>query len=537
MNVNSVRNIIKRLTAIMMIIAVFGVSIQSSAASYVSYHPSTSKIYSNNIHEHNYNGTTKVSNSYMCTGTDGTVTRVENFGDVILIEKYNSKYQIVMQGTVKFELSKFGGFYSGSAYNYILFGQDNPDQKKDKEVLRLVRYTKDWRRVDSASWYDCNTTTVFDGCNSSFCESNGYIYARFGHTTYKDGDGFKHQSVMALCYNNATGKIEADFNTVSGADWGSIENIGATYMESNAGKISFVDHSLTKPYSVLLSAYNNTIGKDVIKGGAKFLAKFGARDALTTDIPEFTIGGISSSPQQYIVVGTTRPFDGSSANMNVFIETVPKSSMTYGSVKVSYATGHAYGVTDTAMTPYIVKINESLFAVLWEERKGYSDEGKVHYMYIDGYGQRIGDTAVIDGCLSDCQPVVFGKDIVWYTTNGNSVKIYSIPSSASNVTTNNYSTNTTVNKADFSVVYDYNYYMNTYPDMRVLYSNDRDGALRHFLTVGMAEGRVASPYFNVKVYMNNYPDLRAVYGNNYPQYYQHYINVGYAEGRNAITAR
>ena len=71
--------------------------VQALAATYVSKHLSSSTVYSNNIHDHNYSSVSSVADSYMCTGNDGTVTRVENFGDVILVEKYNSKYQITMQ--------------------------------------------------------------------------------------------------------------------------------------------------------------------------------------------------------------------------------------------------------------------------------------------------------------------------------------------------------------------------------------------------------------------------------------------------------
>lgn len=530
-------NMTKRIISVIMVVLclVINMPVSVSAASYVSTHNSSSTVYSNNMHDHVYSSVAKVANSYMCTCPDGTVARVENFGDVILIEKYNSKYKMTMQGTVKFELSKFGGFYAGANYFYLVFGQDNPEQKKDKEVVRIVRYTKNWQRVDSASLYDCNTSEIFSLCNTAFCEYNGLLYVRTGHKSYKDNNGFTHQAAMTICYDTVKGKILSNFNTVNNADWGSIENIGATYMEANAGKISFADHSLTNPYCVLLSNYKAGAVWNTMSYGVSFLANLGKRGALNTSIPEFTIGGVSSSAQQYIVVGASQPMDGSSYNMNVFVEVVPKNSFRYESVKISYLTGYAYGSTVSASNPYIVKINDNLFAILWEERIGYTDSGKVHYTYIDGNGNRLCDPASIDGCLSDCQPVLFGNDIVWYTTNGNSVKLYTIPASTKNTTNNNYSTNTNVNNNDFSLVYDYNYYMNNYPDIRVLYSNNPDGALQHFINQGMLEGRQASPYFNVTIYMNNYPDLKAVYGNNLPAYYQHFMKQGNAEGRNAMT--
>lgn len=521
------------------LIFIFCLTMSSSdgllAAGYVFVHPSSSTVYSNNIHDNVYTSIKPVPNSYMCANPDGTVSRVENFGDVILVESYNSKYKMTMQGTIKFELSKFGGFFSGANYNYLLFGQDNPEQKKDREVVRIVRYTKNWQRVDSASLYDCNTSEIFALCNTSFCEYNGLLYIRMGHKTYKDSNGLTHQSVMSAVYDNAQKKFVYNHNTVNSADWGSLEDIGATYIEANAGRISFVDQSLVRPYCVLLSNYKGRAVWNTMSYGASFLATLGSRGMIGTFTPEFTIGGIVSSPQNYIVVGNSQPMDGSSSNMNVFLEVVPKNSFTYDNVKIAYLTGHAQGSVKSATTPYIVKVSDSLFAVLWEERQGYSDTGVVNYVYIDGNGNRLCDTASMTGCLSDCQPVVFGKDIVWYTTNGNSVKLYSIPATTANTTNNNYTSNTKVNNTDFSLIYDYNYYMNKYPDMRVLYTNNPSGALQHFTTVGIQEGRQACANFNVNVYMHNYPDLQAVYGNNLALYYQHYMTTGYAEGRNAMT--
>ena len=91
---------------------------------------------------------------------------------------------------------------------------------------------------------------------------------------------------------------------------------------------------------------------------------------------------------------------------------------------------------------------------------------------------------------------------------------------------------TTVYKGvDYSLVYDYNYYINTYPDIKAAFNNDDAAALRHFVEYGMSEGRQAKVSFNVAIYRNANPDLRAAFGNSLKSYYMHYINYGYREGR------
>lgn len=86
-------------------------------------------------------------------------------------------------------------------------------------------------------------------------------------------------------------------------------------------------------------------------------------------------------------------------------------------------------------------------------------------------------------------------------------------------------------KTDYSSVYDFNFYMNRYPDLKRVYGNNPVGALQHFVTSGMNERRQASKEFSVDSYINRYPDLQSAFGNNYAAYYMHYINFGKKEGR------
>jgi hypothetical protein len=93
---------------------------------------------------------------------------------------------------------------------------------------------------------------------------------------------------------------------------------------------------------------------------------------------------------------------------------------------------------------------------------------------------------------------------------------------------------TVYNGVDYSAVYDYNYYVNKYADIKKAYGYNDSAVLAHFVKYGMKEGRQAKATFNVTVYRNNYADLRMVYGNNLKAYYLHFIKHGKREGRTAI---
>jgi hypothetical protein len=92
---------------------------------------------------------------------------------------------------------------------------------------------------------------------------------------------------------------------------------------------------------------------------------------------------------------------------------------------------------------------------------------------------------------------------------------------------------TVYNGVDYKSVYDFNYYINKYSDLKRVFGIDPEGALRHFVNSGMKEGRMAKSTFDVKSYRNKYQDLRIAYGRDYKKYYEHYMKYGYREGRKA----
>ncbi len=98
---------------------------------------------------------------------------------------------------------------------------------------------------------------------------------------------------------------------------------------------------------------------------------------------------------------------------------------------------------------------------------------------------------------------------------------------------------TSMQGRDYSDVYDYEYYINRYPDIKKYVSNKfapDAAALEHFIDHGMKENRQASEDFDVISYSNAYPDLRRAYGQNSSGYYMHYISYGKKEARTASDA-
>ena len=81
-----------------------------------------------------------------------------------------------------------------------------------------------------------------------------------------------------------------------------------------------------------------------------------------------------------------------------------------------------------------------------------------------------------------------------------------------------------VEAANWSLVFDAEYYKATFPLLTQLYHNDNALLLKHFQTVGIHEGRQGSKGFNVAAYMDNCGKaLRDAFGDDYECYYLYYL--------------
>ena len=87
------------------------------------------------------------------------------------------------------------------------------------------------------------------------------------------------------------------------------------------------------------------------------------------------------------------------------------------------------------------------------------------------------------------------------------------------------------NGVDYTALFDADYYLTKYSDLKKAFGNDGTAALKHFVNNGMKEARQAKDTFNVRSYKNRYWDLRKAYGNDWKSYFMHYINYGQKENR------
>ena len=179
-------------------------------------------------------------------------------------------------------------------------------------------------------------------------------------------------------------------------------------------------------------------------------------------------------------------------------------------------------------------------------RAAYGDNLESYVLHYINFGKKEGRDGsknvntytvqfIQNGEIIDTQQVTFGgsaKEPANATRRNGATLVYD--KSYSSVTGDmviNVSDRFVYKGIDYTSVFDADYYLNRYTDIKKAYGTNGDKALAHFANFGMKEGRQGSSAFSVKSYMNLYPDLRRTFGTNMKGYYMHYANYGYKEHR------
>lgn len=123
--------------------------------------------------------------AYVTPLKNGNYERLEYQNKKIIREVYDYSFKLLSKSTIPFELSIWGGYFSGQKYNFLLFGQKNPKENDKQEVYRIVKYDKNWKRLGACSVRGANTYIPFDAGGADMTETNGKLYIHTCHEMYR----------------------------------------------------------------------------------------------------------------------------------------------------------------------------------------------------------------------------------------------------------------------------------------------------------------------------------------------------------------
>lgn len=378
-----------------------------------------------NVGSQNYSRWSNSMKSYLTALDDGSFMRVQYGSKIngLLVEYYDKDYNLTGTKIIGKELPVFGGFYATKDNYYVVTGENNTDEDNTKEVYRITKYDKHWNKITSTGLTNCNTTKPFNAGSCRIDVSGNYMIIHTCHEMYKSDDGYNHQANVTIQVDIDKMKITDSYTGVMNSSYGYVSHSFNQFVKIEDGHIITLDHGDAYPRAFAILKYQTDINNE------KFTPSWGS---LCTEIPVLqfegntgnnttgaSVGGFELADDHYLAAANTVVQDNrfsSYKTRNVFVAAVDKST---SDVKVNYLTNYAEG-EETTTTPQLVKISGTRFMVLWTRGD------QVYYTMVDNNGEKVENIHHFKGNLSDCQPVVSGNKIVWYTWNNGDINFYDI---------------------------------------------------------------------------------------------------------------
>lgn len=380
----------------------------------------------NNISANNYTVWSNVVKSYLMENKDGSITKVDGWGDNVSIERFISEGGFKDSRTIKKELPIFGGFFSGENHNYFVFGQKNEDESDETEVMRVVKYSKEWERISSYSVYGANTYIPFDAGSLRMTETDGKLYIHTCHEMYaSDGETIHHQANMTYVLNQEDMTLHDSYYDVYNFSIGYVSHSFNQFIAADENEVFRVDHGDATPRGIALTRFNKE-DKVTDIHGMTALTIPGGWGVNSTGV---SVGGFALSENNCLITGNAVDCSDSEnynsyKKRNVFLSVVDKK---FEKNEYIWVTDEKEDSPVSVGTPQLVELGDDHFMLMWEETNTDTAVVKVSSALIDGDGRIISRRSFAYCRLSDCQPIYTSEGTVkWYVTNDDSLTIYSI---------------------------------------------------------------------------------------------------------------
>ena len=384
---------------------------------------------------------------------NGTFEIVEYRDGIIDIDSYTIDGKKTGTVTIKTELPYFGGFYSGSQYNFIFTGNENTEEDDLKTTVRVDKYTKDWKLAGRMEILGNNTVCPFDAGSLRCAEKDGYLYVHTSHEMYTSNDGLNHQANMSFSI-----KI-SDMTHIDNANDANLSRSFAyashsfnQFIHFDGDQLVAVNHSDAYTHrAIILTRTNFKVanGRFIprsseesrnLKSTTEYLFVIPGRYGM--NMTGVSVGGFEVTEDAYLVSIST--VDHSlvedythfelvgleQEERNPIVLITEKNGLGDAESK-QLVLAQYVGKNKTCSAPYLVKMDNGNVTVLWEEfnityeamdyvypgykRAVYKSCG-VKYGVLDSEGNLISDiiSAPKVRLAADSQPICIDGKVIWY---------------------------------------------------------------------------------------------------------------------------
>jgi hypothetical protein len=365
------------------------------------------------------------------TGTGYTIISVEQKQAhstapcTVHVETYDANWNFIKHIQLNSELEIFGGAYMGSDGNYyIMTGQKNEEENPDKEVFRIVKYDSNWNRMIAASIKSgiSNICIPFDCGNSKMTDNGNTLVIHTSRERFRTSDGLRHESNLTVKINIATMEViyqSEPFPT------NHVSHSFDQFVRYDGKRTVYVDHGDGDPRAIVLQIEDPATYDNITKTVTykyELLKAFGERGDNFTGLSP---GGFEISTDHYLVTASTIDqnfFSHSEIARNAVLLTIPRNDTDMSNIKSIEFTKFPHDGNMSTGIPWLVKISDNRFVVLWTEFEfsnannfaEYAGNIITKFAVVDNGGNILGDIRTTTLRLNeDVQPIYSDGSIVW----------------------------------------------------------------------------------------------------------------------------
>lgn len=366
----------------------------------------------------------------------------------------NRNDQVISKKEIELQLPIFGGFHvSENGERYIISGNSNEEESREKIVIVVEKYDENWNKVGSVS-INGGVSNAFEGIQYPFeagtCSIDSYenyLIIHTARTMFVHSDGLNHQSNISFIID--TQRMEL----LSGMDIPYVAHSFNQFVKiDEQGTAYYLDHGDAYPRAINLYKtspfYLNTNGKR--KGVEKEILPLNAYDKIGLNTTLCEVTGFEQVGNKLITIGRSVPQDGSKdktgnryLSKNIFMIITDKNLQ---NSQFSWITNEDVGVNrksyydleqdhyifyelmkgmkedsiSSFSEPSLVKISDERLVIMYE-KKDKDGNYTLCYREIDENGNILQSRNYEGVALrTNSQPIFDGKDIVWIGKNPNS---------------------------------------------------------------------------------------------------------------------
>lgn len=320
-----------------------------------------------------------------------------------------------------------------------MFGQDNWEERADVEVLRVVKYSKNWERLGAAGLYsDTVTDVVGQWGNFAYTEYNGMLYIHSGRSTNTLYDGDQHQTNMTFCVRQSDMVVTDTRLGITSLGTGYVSHsLTQDILVDSQGRLVTVDTGDATPRGAYLFRYDQPAGGTTFyngKGEGVTFATWPGKGGHVTKYPtNAQVTAVVETEQGYLAayIDTGRgSLGGTGYPYSAYLTLIHKNDLSNYTTRTlqswsQYAPECAWGVQ-------LIPINSTSGYVLWyttapNENGTYpaASSEDYHYYYTtysaDGSFENPVDLGVVPGAYTG--PIYHNGQLIWADTSKGADKI------------------------------------------------------------------------------------------------------------------